>query len=110
MRPIGIALFAGAGGFSLGFEQARFDIAAAVEVDPVHCAVHKYNSPKSTILPRSIESLTGQEILESAGIRGRHVNSVSGGLPCQGFSLMGRRTLDDPRNRPVRDFVVTGSK
>ena len=105
MRPIGIDLFAGAGGFSLGFEQAGFDIAAGVEIDPVHCAVHKYNFPKSTILPRSIESLTGQEILDSAGIGGRHVDCVLGGPPCQGFSLMGRRALDDPRNRLVREFV-----
>lgn len=105
MRPIGIDLFAGAGGFTLGFEQAGFDIAAAVEIDPVHCAVHKYNFPNATIFPQAIESLTGQEILDSAGIGGRPVDCVLGGPPCQGFSLMGRRALDDPRNRLVREFV-----
>lgn len=105
MRQIGIDLLAGAGGFSLGFEQAGFGIAAAVEIDPEHCAVHKYNFPHSTIIPRSIESLSGQEILDSAGIGGRHVDCVWGGPPCQGFSLVGRRALDDPRNRLVREFV-----
>jgi DNA (cytosine-5)-methyltransferase 1 len=35
-RPLGVDLFAGAGGMSLGFEQAGFDVAAAVEYDPIH--------------------------------------------------------------------------
>lgn len=105
MRPIGIDLFAGAGGFSLGFEQAGFDVAAAVEIDPVHCAVHKYNFPRTAIVPRPVETLTGAEIARAAGIGGRQVDCVFGGAPCQGFSLIGHRVLDDPRNRLVREFV-----
>lgn len=105
MRPIGVDLFAGAGGMSLGFEQAGFDVAAAVEIDPVHCAAHKFNFPQTAVIPRSVEKLSGREIRLAAGIGERQVDCVFGGAPCQGFSLIGHRVLDDPRNRLVLEFV-----
>ena len=105
MRPIGIDLFSGAGGLSLGFEQAGFDIAAAVDVDPVHCAVHHFNFPDTTVIPRSVDKLSATEIRDAASIGDRAVDCVFGGAPCQGFSLIGHRALDDPRNGLVRHFV-----
>ncbi len=104
-RRIGIDLFAGAGGLSLGFEQAGFDIVAAVEIDPIHCAVHKFNFPNCEVIPESVSRLTGAEIRRRAGIGDRAVDVVFGGAPCQGFSLIGHRAMDDPRNRLVKDFV-----
>lgn len=104
-RPIGIDLFAGAGGMSLGFEQAGFDIAAAVEIDPIHAATHHFNFPDSAVLARSVVGLRGEDIRSAAGIGRRAVDVVFGGPPCQGFSLIGQRMLEDPRNHLVREFV-----
>ena len=104
-RPIGIDLFAGAGGMSLGFEQAGFDVVAAVEIDPIHCATHKFNFPNCEVIPRSVTGLSGAEIRKLAKIGKRKVDVVFGGAPCQGFSMIGQRALDDPRNSLVKDFV-----
>lgn len=104
-RPIGVDLFAGAGGLSLGFEQAGFDVVAAVELDPVHSAVHKFNFPETTVIPRSVTDLSAETIREAAGIGAKQVDCVFGGAPCQGFSLIGQRVLNDPRNRLVSEFV-----
>lgn len=90
---------------SLGFEQAGFDIVAAVEIDPVHCATHKFNFPHCAVLSRSVVGLTGAEIRLASGIGSRRVDVVFGGAPCQGFSMIGRRALDDPRNALVGDFL-----
>ena len=103
-RPIGIDLFAGAGGLSLGFEWAGFDIDAAVEIDPIHCATHEYNFPKCKTICASVTGITGKEVLQQAGIEGG-VDVVFGGAPCQGFSMIGKRALDDPRNELVSHFV-----
>ncbi|MPV69065.1 DNA cytosine methyltransferase [Burkholderia sp. BE17] len=104
-RPIGIDLFAGAGGLSLGFEQAGFDVVAAVEIDPIHAAVHEFNFPDCAVIPLSVEKLTGAQIRKAAGIGKKRVDVVFGGAPCQGFSMIGQRALDDPRNALVRHFV-----
>lgn len=105
MRPIAIDLFAGAGGMSLGFEQAGFDVVAAVEKDPIHAAVHAFNFPRCAVFARDIARVSGAELRAAAGIGDAEVDVVFGGPPCQGFSLIGHRVLDDPRNALVREFV-----
>ncbi len=104
-RPIGIDLFAGAGGLSLGFEQAGFDIAAAVEIDPIHCATHHFNFPHTPVICASVEHLSGATIRHRAHLGDTDIDVVFGGAPCQGFSMIGKRAFDDPRNHLVTHYV-----
>ncbi|MBD2297180.1 DNA cytosine methyltransferase [Nostoc sp. FACHB-190] len=103
-RPIAVDLFAGAGGMTLGFEQAGFDVLAAVEIDPIHCATHEFNFPGCTVFCKSVEDTTGKEIRKRSKIGSREIDAVICGSPCQGFSLMGKRVFDDPRNSLVFHF------
>ena len=104
-RPIAVDLFAGAGGMSLGFEQAGFDVLAAVELDPIHASVHEYNFPFWATICRSVSETSAAEIRQSSTIGDRDIDVVFGGPPCQGFSLMGKRDLSDDRNSLVFNFL-----
>jgi DNA (cytosine-5)-methyltransferase 1 len=51
-----------------------------------------------------VKNLSGNDIKRMANIDGK-VDLVFGGAPCQGFSMIGKRSMDDPRNSLVMDFV-----
>lgn len=114
-RPVAVDLFAGAGGLSLGFESAGFDVLTSVEYDPVHAATHEFNFPLTQTLCADVSELDVEQ-LRSAAADGwrRHrpngdwdgeIDAVFGGPPCQGFSFIGKRLVDDPRNRLVFHFL-----
>lgn len=104
-RPIAIDLFAGCGGLSLGFEQAGFDIVAAIEIDPIHAAVHEYNFPYTKTICADIKNVTGADIRKLADLGDRDIDVIFGGAPCQGFSMIGKRALDDPRNQLIGHYL-----
>lgn len=103
-RPTAIDLFAGAGGLSLGLEQAGFDIVGAVEYDAIHMATHEYNFPGGAHMCASVSDISGSDILGKVKFKKGEVDLMAGGPPCQGFSLIGKRALTDSRNRLVFDF------
>lgn len=190
-KPIGISFFAGAGGFDLGFTQAGFHMAAAVEWDftaacsylanlggpntvvhfnepdrapawekllgdersrwvkagapdgfgmagtgwiamsdhracstghdgitaPNRCGSCHWGAdrcgcarccdarPADHFWIADVRKLHGREILDALGLQAGDVDAVIGGPPCQGFSMVGKRDVMDPRNSLVMDFA-----
>jgi DNA (cytosine-5)-methyltransferase 1 len=114
-RPTAVDLFAGAGGLSLGAEQAGIDVLASVEYDPICAAVHRFNFPKTEVVCADMAGLRARTVQRAAakgwkahgrdGEWDKTLDVVVGGPPCQGFSMIGRRAFDDPRNQLVFAFA-----
>lgn len=100
-----IDLFCGCGGFSKGFEQAGFKVRLGVDIWEDAVTTYKENFPKSKTIVGDISNLTGDDLLEATGLSADDVDVIIGGPPCQGFSLSGKRMLDDPRNILYKSFV-----
>lgn len=100
-RPKVVDMFCGAGGMSLGMEAAGCDVVVAVDIDPVHCVTHHYNFPDTKTICADVRLINGQDIVERFG----QIDIVCGGPPCQGFSSIGKRKDDDPRNDLVMEFA-----
>ncbi len=104
-KPIGIDLFCGVGGLSLGFKQAGFDIVASVDHDPTNVEMYSKNFSESQCICADIAKISGKEIRSLARIGNKHVHVVFGGPPCQGFSMIGKRRPDDARNSLIYEYA-----
>ena len=114
-RPVAIDVFSGAGGMSLGMEAAGFDVAVAVDNDPVHLATYQYNFPFTRAIYASAADLSGSDILSKVetGLSGLastegwdgRVDCLFGGPPCQSFSNMGKRDPNDSRGALIEEFA-----
>lgn len=91
-------LFSGAGGLSLGFKQAGFEILAGVEKEEVYADTFQNNIKKECF----ILDLSKQPKIP---VDYNNVDVLIGGPPCQGFSLSGNRDVDDERNSLISVFL-----
>ena len=99
-----IDLFSGVGGLSLGAARAGFTVALAVELDKHAIAAHKVNFPNIKHLAEDVNKLDGEALLRHAGLAPGQLDGLIGGPPCQGFSVIGRRCVTDPRNNLFHKF------
>lgn len=91
--PTVIELFAGCGGMALGFKDAGFRTVLANEWDRSAC-----DSLRANITERVLNCAI-QEIEKFPA-----ADVVAGGPPCQGFSNLGERVPNDPRNQLWRHY------
>jgi len=102
-------LFCGAGGLSLGFEWAGFNIVAANDNFAAACLTYRKNHTKSILVKGNITDDEVKGELLSA-VKNKNIDIVIGGPPCQGFSYAGKRMIDDPRNFLYKEFVEVVKK
>jgi DNA (cytosine-5)-methyltransferase 1 len=102
--------FAGLGSVTLGFAATgRFEPLLLTDVDPVARDTDRENIPKGArYLCEDVRELTPRRIVEAVG--GGPIAALLGCPPCQGFSSAGKRDVDDPNNRLLRDFFVTARR
>jgi DNA (cytosine-5)-methyltransferase 1 len=87
---IGIDLFAGAGGMSLGASMAGIAVEFAVELDPFAARTYALNNPSTDLHVGNIRNVNGRHLRRWAAQN--HDLIVFGGPPCQGFSWSNMRT------------------
>jgi len=100
-----IDLFCDAGGLSEGFEDAGFKIVAGNDIDKNMIASFKLNHPEAKAILGDISKINVDDLLKDIGKTKEEIFLVIGGPPCQGFSTVGNRKEDDPRNRLFYEFV-----
>ena len=103
--PTVISTFAGMGGSSLGYKMAGFAVRLAVEWDADAVETYHINFPSTPIYHGDIAQLTVSEALKLANIESGQLDVLDGSPPCQGFSIAGKRRIDDLRNRLFREYI-----
>jgi DNA (cytosine-5)-methyltransferase 1 len=98
-------LFSGAGGLSLGFKEAGFQVAFANDINVDYASTYGQNHAETKFFCESVENLSAAELLKATGLRKGEIDVLIGGPPCQGFSINApRRSHEDARNHLFQHY------
>lgn len=97
-KPKAVALFCGAGGLSLGFKQAGFDILFSTDIDLDVVQSHRVYFPSANIWQGDIRQL-------DLSLLPQNIEILLGGPPCQGFSSAGQKFWNDERNKLLTEYI-----
>lgn len=98
---IGVELFSGAGGMSLGAMMAGIETKLAVEIDYYPAETFASNKPNTTVVIDDIRNINKFELGKKETI------VLFGGPPCQGYSNSNQKTRTDanPSNWLFKEFI-----
>lgn len=100
-----VDLFAGVGGLSYGFaEHKAFEIVAANEILPQMATAYKLNHPTVTVYNKDIKDFGIANLTRDFGLQKGDIHLVIGGPPCQAYSTVGKRLIDDPRGQLFQQY------
>lgn len=100
-----IDIFSGCAGLSLGFEQTKkFQTVCAIDIWQTALDTIKNNKPHIDTICKSMAEISDQEIKKLLA-KYQNIEVVVGGPPCQGFSMAGKRQINDPRNDLWKHYV-----
>lgn len=104
-----IDLFCGAGGLTLGLQQAGFEVIGAVEILPIAAETYKKNHPKVDLQTSDIRDLSPELLMKKWDLKKGELDLIAGCPPCQGFSSIRTRnkssSVEDARNDLVFEYI-----
>ena len=101
-----IDLFCGCGGMTLGFKWAGYNSVIASDIDENCGKTIQKNFPETKFILGDISNI--DRINFDDILKNEEVDVITGGPPCQGFSLANKnrnKVEDDPRNRLFYEYV-----
>lgn len=98
-----IDLFCGCGGLSQGFIDAGYEISLGIDKWKDAIETFNFNHKSSKGIVADLLELNPSTVSENENIK--KVDVIIGGPPCQGFSIAGKRIVEDERNQLYKTFV-----
>ncbi len=100
-----IDLFSGVGGLSYGFaHNDNFEIIAANEILPNMAKAYSLNHPTVKVYIEDIKNFGLAKVERDLGSKAQAIDIVIGGPPCQAYSTVGKRLMDDPRGKLFQEY------
>ena len=103
--PKAVSLFAGAGGCSLGFKKAGYQVLYALDSDLAAVETYRANFSDTICTRGDVREFDFGALLDKLKIEAGELDVLIGGPPCQGFSTAGAKFWDDPRNSLLKSYV-----